>query len=338
MEYKQEDLIKTILERISSGVYAGSLPRAVDLAEEFQVNVKTVNKAILRLVKQGVLERKRHSGTRVVAMPQNATEPVVEIMFDGFTAVFSHPFWRQVWEAMIEGLAAAGFRAVLTMLKSDAGTGLLNFNQLSFFPAAGRVILGSYEKILLDRALETGAPFLAACDPLDEAVPQVSFDFSKGIGDAVGFLYQKGCRKIGFIGQTQSLIHPRQLNKFHAYLNALQNYCQVDPACVGGTRPVPGGGAAALEGVLRAAAPDALIVAYDSQLPEILGVLREKGVAIPVIGCDGLELPGVPENRPVVRAPLGECGRLAAEKIVQAIHARRKPKSVYLEAKFDPGE
>jgi len=339
MDCKQHDLIRTILDRIFMQEYTDKLPRAVDLAEEFQVNVKTVNKAILHLVKRGILERKRRGGTYIVSRQQNTPEPVVEVLFDGFMSIFSHPFWHHIWEAMIQELDAGGFRAILTILKSDPQTGLMSFDHKDFYPLAeGRIILGSYEKLFLDRAAETKVPFITAGDQLDPAIPQVSFDFTDGIHDAVKYLHQQGCRKIGFIGQTQSLIQPRHLNKFHAYLNSIQDYCQVDPACIGNTRPVPGGGAAALRKILECAAPDALIAAYDHQLPEILQLLDEKKIKIPVIGCDGLDLPNIPPNRPVVRAPLRECGKLAAEKIILAIRKHRMPKSAYLKAEFDPGK
>lgn len=337
MDYKQHELIKIILKRIADKEYTDLLPRAADLAQEFQVNSKTVDKALLRLVKQGVLERKRRVGTRVVPVKQYA-DPVVEVLFSGFAAIFAHPFWHNIWEAMFQELSEAGFHVTLTELNSDPKTGLINFTRLAFFPAVGRIVLGSYEKLLLDRIAETGIPFITACDQLDEKIPQVSIDFAEGIGDAVDFLHQKGCRKIGFIGETRNLIHLQKLNKFHAYLNAIQKYCQIDPSCIGDTRPVMGGGAIALQGMLESATPDALIVASDNQLPEILQELHQRGIEIPVIGCDGLELPNIPARRPMVRAPLRECGKLVAEKIVQSIHTRRRAKSTFLKARFEPGE
>lgn len=129
-----------------------------------------------------------------------------------------------------------------------------------------------------------------------------------------------------------------ELHNAKSNLNSVQDYSLVDPSCIGSTRPVSGGGAAALQAILKTTVPDALIAAYDTQLSEILHLLNEKKVSIPVIGCDGLELPDVPANRPLVRAPLRECGRLVAEKIIQAIHTHRKPKSIYLKAQFEPGE
>ena len=136
-------------------------------------------------------------------------------------------------------------------MNSDPETGLINFNRLTFFPAVGRIVLGTYEKLLLDRIAATDIPFITACDPLDETIPQVSFGFTEGIENAVEYLYERGCRKIGFIGQTQRLIHLQKLNKFHAYLSAIQKYCQVDPACIGSTRPIQGGGAIALQEILK---------------------------------------------------------------------------------------
>ena len=93
-----------------------------------------------------------------------------------------------------------------------------------------------------------------------------------------------------------------------------------------------------MQEILKTAIPDALIAACDTRLSEILYFLNEKKITIPVIGCDGPELPDVPANRPVVRAPLRECGRLVAEKIIQAVHVHRKPKSTCLKAKFEPGK
>ena len=73
------------------------------------------------------------------------SDQVIEVLFDGFTAIFSHPFWCHIWEALFQELSAAGFRAVLTELNSDPETGLINFNRRTFFPAVGRIVLGAHE-------------------------------------------------------------------------------------------------------------------------------------------------------------------------------------------------
>lgn len=330
MEYKQQEIIQIIQERIASKEYTDYLPRAIDLAEEFHVNPKTVNKAILRLVRRGVLQRKRHEGTRIVNFQGNSTEPVIEIVCCGFTTPFSHPFWKYICDSLLQELSSSGFRTLLNTPKTDG--------MRSLFPASGRILLGTYGEPLLNRIRETGIPFITTCDPLAPIIPQVAFDFFDGIHDAVDYLYQRGCRKIGFIGQISSYFHPPQLTKFSAYINAVQEYCLVDPECSAGCNPDLGYGAAALRQILNRASPDSLIVASDVLLPEILQLLNERNITIPVIGCDGSDLPTLPANRPLVRAPLTECGRMAAKKIIQAIHTNKPPKSVFLKAKFESGE
>lgn len=74
-------------------------------------------------MKRGVLQRKRWDGTRIV--PQKYySGAVIEVLFDGFTSIFSHPFWHHIWEAMIRELDSEGFRAVISMLKSDPENGI----------------------------------------------------------------------------------------------------------------------------------------------------------------------------------------------------------------------
>ena len=82
-------------------------------------------------MKQGILERKRRGGTRILPMKQYS-DPVIEVLFDGFTAIFSHPFWCHIWEALFQELSAAGFRAVLTELNSDPETGIDKFQPAAF--------------------------------------------------------------------------------------------------------------------------------------------------------------------------------------------------------------
>ncbi|WP_196503552.1 GntR family transcriptional regulator [Aestuariivirga litoralis] len=58
-----------VLRRIQSGIWKPGVlvPGEIELAQEFGVARATANKAMLELVEQGYLERKRKSGTRVRA-------------------------------------------------------------------------------------------------------------------------------------------------------------------------------------------------------------------------------------------------------------------------------
>ena len=95
-----------------------------------------------------------------------------------------------------------------------------------------------------------------------------------------------------------------------------------------------GGRRDALARVLERTTPDALLAAYDHQLPGLLELLAERGIDIPVVGCDGLDLPGLPSPRPVVVAPRRRCGELVAERLIAAITGGGKVRSAALPAVF----
>ena len=52
MDYKQPHIAEELKRRIAAGVYAERIPASRMLAEEFGVNIKTVDKAVSQLVEQ----------------------------------------------------------------------------------------------------------------------------------------------------------------------------------------------------------------------------------------------------------------------------------------------
>ncbi|UKI31179.1 MAG: hypothetical protein L6W00_25665 [Lentisphaeria bacterium] len=63
-------------------------------------------------------------------------------------------------------------------------------------------------------------------------------------------------------------------------------------------------------------------------------MLAEHNLQLPMIGCDGLNIPGLPGDRHVVVAPRRECGRRTAELLVAAIAGKRHPESLVIPAYF----
>ncbi len=65
------DVKQDVRRRIVQGVWApGALvPNEVDLAAEFQCSRATVNRAMRELAEEGLVERKRKAGTRVLKSP-----------------------------------------------------------------------------------------------------------------------------------------------------------------------------------------------------------------------------------------------------------------------------
>ncbi len=314
-------LLAELKRRIAEGVYTGKLPTASALAVEFGVNVKTVNKVLNQLAAAGMVERRRHTGTQVRQSGVEGGNRVVEVVFSGFTAPFLHPFWSEVLEGVHETLSASDYKMMLNHIVSDRTTHQFDLSQIRLSDAAGRVVIGPGELRLLSWIAATRRPMICAGDEVGSPdFPEVFFDFRQGIADAVQFLLKRRkCRNIGFIGHISSMANIGMLQKFHAYLNSLQRFQQVDPALIERAWPTPGEARAAMERMLERKCPDALLLSFEVHLPEILELFRERGISIPIVGCDGLPLMRKPDDYHTIRAPRRRCGQLAAELLLGSI-------------------
>ncbi len=334
MQEKQGGIIQTLKRRIANGDYPERLPTSLELAAEFQVNVKTLHKALAHLVAEGLVVRKRRGGTRIRrdVLPENR---LIEVVFEGFTGIFNHPFWGEIWEGMAGELLNFGYRPVLHRLTGNRESGVLVLDGFSLTPAAGVIVLGIAEKRLLDAVAASGMPFIAGCDRINDArVPQISFDFTRAMAEAVGQLFHQGCRRIGFLGQTRNYISLGYLHKFEAYCNAIQRYTALDPALLANVSPLPEVAPLAVRELLARGKPDALIVAYDHQLPEVMAELNALGVSLPIVGCDGVNLPELPRDRLEIVVPRRKCGELLARHLLEAIRQKTLPQSRQLNAVF----
>jgi len=337
MEYKQPFLVDELKSRISSGVYSDMLPHTEVLAKEFGVNIKTMAKAIHQLVEAGLLERRRHCGTRIRRnfVEASAGDPMVEVIFEGFTTIFTHPFWGGIWDGLVSRLSRSGYRPVLHMLNVDPQTGMLDMSSFSLNQAVGRILLGIFDKRIFDAVQSSGVPFVSACDAVNlSGVPQVTFDFTYGIQKAVDYLTDRGHRRIAFIGQINPDSPIQIPHKYLAYRKAMENNGFSEFMNAENTSPLERSASGALERLLSRSKPDALIAAYDHQLPGILEALRFRSLKLPVIGCDGLSLEQLPFKRHMVKAPLNECGEAAARQLITAIVRSRPPASLSLPALF----
>ena len=321
VNHHQPFLQAELRRRIAAGKRGDLLPTAADLAAEFGVNIKTVNKVLNQLAAAGLLERKRRSGTIILGEGDSPARRIVEVIFSGFTDPFLHPFWGELLKGIHEVLSDAGYRMILNHIRSNPETHLFDIDKIELSEAAGRITVGPCEKHLLDWIAAGKRPTVAAGDELaDRETPSVYFDFQKGISDAVNYLYRKrNCRKIAFLGYVNNLINPAAQQKLYAYTLAYQQFEQLDMNLIQECWPIPGKGRNAVEQLLGKSDPEALIVGSDMLVPEIDAVLRERKLFIPVVGCDGVTLETPPADYSVVRAPRRECGQLAAKLLLKTI-------------------
>ena len=207
--HRQPFLQEELKKRIMAGKRGDLLPTAAELAAEYGVNIKTVNKALNQLAAAGLLERKRRTGTVILGNPQETPgRRIVEVVFSGFVDPFLHPFWGELLKGVHEVLADSGYRMILNHIKSNPATHLFDLDKIELSEAVGRITVGPSEKRLLDWIRAAKRPMIAAGDELaDPEIPSVYFDFSKAITEAVGYLYRKrGCRRIAFLGYVNNLV------------------------------------------------------------------------------------------------------------------------------------
>ncbi len=89
------DVKEEIRRRIVKGVWSAGdlLPNEVDLAAEFDCARATVNRAMRELAEEGLVERKRKAGTRVLASPVRQARfniPIVRKEIEGRGAMYRY--------------------------------------------------------------------------------------------------------------------------------------------------------------------------------------------------------------------------------------------------------
>lgn len=100
-----EDIRAEVQGRIRGGIWplGSAIPHEEALAQEFGCARATVNRALRTLAAQGVLERRRKGGTRVLAVPvRKATVsiPVIRAEVEALGRVYSH---KIIWQDMAQG-------------------------------------------------------------------------------------------------------------------------------------------------------------------------------------------------------------------------------------------
>jgi len=339
---KHTSIAKTLQERINGGVYTEMLPKALDLAAEFAVNFKTVNKAIKQLVDKGVVYRKSGTGTFVSHQEQKIEDMLIELLFVGQSEVSSHPFYNDVWQGIIDGLDGSGYKIILTKLKDDPLKGGLRECCSQFIPTAAKMLVGTNNSGQIELLKEQGVPFvLVGSRANDPSIPSVYTSTSRAINSAVDYLREYGIKDIAYIGVTYDEgEHFNDLDKFHAYMSAVQKSGKLDGELFRHTPPVAGCAAQSMKEILAVKTPQAVFVAYDHLVAEVYEVILQAGLRIPedisVIGIDNLGI-DVNPRLTSIDTHRYKIGFEAAKLLLAGLkNPEDKMLSVSVAAKFDP--
>ncbi len=118
---KVESVYRLLVERISMGVWpvGECLPTEFELASEFQCGRHTVSQAITRLVHEGMVERRRRAGTRVIHNAVRSERPSVEL--DAFAFIYPSDRHESGWRT-VNGFQEAARKADRRVVTLTMGT------------------------------------------------------------------------------------------------------------------------------------------------------------------------------------------------------------------------
>lgn len=114
---KVESLYRVFVDRISAGSWTvgETLPTEFELATEFQCGRHTISQAITRLVHEGLVERRRKAGTRVLRNTMRSEAPNVEL--DAFAFIYPSDRHEGMWRTVngFQQAAREAGRRVVTL-------------------------------------------------------------------------------------------------------------------------------------------------------------------------------------------------------------------------------
>lgn len=205
---KVETAYQTFVERIRDGVWkvGDCLPTETELATEFDCGRNTISKAVTRLVHEGLVERKKRAGTRVLrAVSERSGHATVEL--DAVAFICPSDEHEGIWRTM-KGFQQAsrekGRRMLMLTTGSDYRKELEIIGRLSEFDVQGVAIngLGPCPEDLpqfTKKLTESGLPMIqAGVGFFGMQTPSVIVDGFDAIHTMVRYLAGKGARRIGF--------------------------------------------------------------------------------------------------------------------------------------------
>ena len=306
---KQNSIVRELEQRITDGIYGDKLPKALDLAAEFEVNFKTLNKAVLQLVEKGIVYRKPGLGTFISKESKKLEDSLIELLFVGSSEISVHPFYSEMWRGILDGINKTEFKLVLNILEENKKYGGLKKICKDFMPSAGKILIGTNNAEQIKCLKRAKVPFILAGEQSsDPDVVSVYTDTTNAIADAIDYLRKQKIKDIAYIGLTSDDgEHLQTLNKFYAYLSAIQKKGELNSDLIENTPPFAKFGYTAMQNILKRKVPQAVVVAYDHLAPGLYKAISDAGLNIPkdikVIGIDGVnpnvtpKLTSIPVNR-----------------------------------------
>lgn len=226
---KVDSLYQVLKERICSGTWAVGkiIPAENDLAGEFGCSRPTISKVVSRLEHDGLVERRKRAGTRVLRSTKDRDQSAVEL--DAFAFIYPSEKHEGIWRT-VKGFQDAaqekGRRVVMLSSGSDFRKEIEFVSRLSEFDVRGAVVypilLSAEEQVRFSQILlDVKFPVvLAELNLLGLDRPSVILDGYHAGYTMTRHLLARGCTKIGFFANYARV--PSVRDRYLGYRVALE--------------------------------------------------------------------------------------------------------------------
>ena len=347
---KQSEIIEILEARIKNHEYSKKLPKSKDLAIEFKVNFKTIDKALSKIAKKGLVIRKRCAGTLIVDndKPQVQRNNLVETLFVGSAEMSSNPYYSEIWRGLLDGLSKTKYKLVLTMLEENKDTAGLRKVCSEFTPSAAKILIGTNSPEQIDILKKQQEAFILVGEKPYDNTPAVYTSIFKAMKGVFKKMFACEHKNIAYIGVTRARSDKdfTDLGTFYAYISALKDvYGNIDYSLIADSSAFDDKGYSAMKSLLEYCRIDAVYVEFPELCNGVYRAIKEYALNIPddisVLSSNAANAHLFPElfSLEVDAYQLGLEGAKLLKKVINSKTNPEDIKSVILEyeEKFSPG-
>jgi LacI family transcriptional regulator len=231
--YKQ--LVDVLINEVVSSEYKehDKFYTERELHKKFKISTRTAREAVNELVFRDLLYRRPQKGTFI--KKKNIYETAVNTSLKENTLIFlypesygdvnTHSFFSNVYRKMEEVAIKNGYYLELFILNRETiGKEKILFNKIARNKLDGIFLMGpSLSNELIKNIADTGVPAVIVDSyAVDKRINTVGIDNKYATLKAVKYLYDKGHRRIGFIGVDTN--NRNIAERFEGYKEALKHF------------------------------------------------------------------------------------------------------------------
>lgn len=228
---KLEQIYHILEQKILDGSWGmgATIPSEMELTEEFGCSRTTIGKAVARLAHEGLVERRKRAGTRVIRNTRQRHGSVEPVDLDAFAFIYPSEKHEGIWRTVKgfqDASQEAGRRVVLLSSGADFRKEIEFVSRLSEFDVRGAVVypllLSSEEQVKFSQALlDVKFPVvLAEVNLLGLEKPSVILDGYHAGYTMTRHLLERGAKRIGFFANYARV--PSVRDRYLGYRAALE--------------------------------------------------------------------------------------------------------------------